>query len=158
MADPLSPPHGEAAARARRGALCPVPPPAAPRLEDLARDALDELYTALAGSPPRSLRGYRDGDDMMLVLRFTPLPDCGDAEPETMLDVSLIALLELVADIVGVRSGRPVAPANVSVCACSGLAVFAFRVLAQGQRDGRDDHGGGRRGASPLDGGLRLAG
>ena len=98
------------------------------QIEGVAVEVLEELYTALAGEAPRVVRAYRDSYALVLLLRFDAgiMRNRGEYELEPLIDISFMAMLEMVAEIVDERTGRPMAPGNLSVCADSGLAAFGF--------------------------------
>jgi hypothetical protein len=100
---------------------------------DLAREVLGELFAAHAGGAPRALRVYREADALMLLLRFDPaLAGAGaDAELEARMDASLMAMFEILTEVVSARGGREIVPGNLSVHAPTGLAVFALRVAGE---------------------------
>jgi len=129
------------------------------KVEGLAREALAGMFVALTGEPPRTLRTYGQGDALMLLLRFDPQLVGGgdDPEAEARMDTSLMAMLELIADVVSARSGCEVVPGNLSVCAHTGLAVFAMRLAGEeAERRCLRLAGDRRGGALPVEG-LRLA-
>jgi hypothetical protein len=72
----------------------------------------------------------------MLLLRFDPrLAGSGvDAELEARMDAALMAMCEMVTEVVSQRSGAEIVAGNLSVCATTGLAVFAMRVAGEEQR------------------------
>lgn len=120
------------------------------QVADLAREVLGGLFEAHVGAPPRALRVYRQGDALMLLLRFDPdLAGGGaDSELEARMDATLMAMFELVTEVVSARSGCDLEPGNLSVCAPTGLAVFALRVAGGEQRHGsclRVENGRARR-------------
>lgn len=102
-------------------------------------DVLRALFEGLTGAPPRTLRAYRDDDALLLLLRYDRAPTPATDPP---VEIALMALAQLVAEAVALRSGRAVATGGVSLCAPKGLAVLAFSVA--------DD--------PPCDVPLRLAG
>jgi hypothetical protein len=106
---------------------------------ELARDLLGELFAAHTGSAPRALRVYREADALMLLLRFDPaLAGAGaDAELESQMDASLMAMFEMVTEVVSARSGCELVPGNLSVHGPTGLAVFALRVAGEEARGPR---------------------
>jgi hypothetical protein len=103
---------------------------------DLARELLGQLFAVHAGEAARAVRVYRESDAVMLLLRFDPaLAGCGgDAELESRIEASLMAMCEMVTEVVSQRSGSEIVPGNLSVCAATGLAVFAMRVAGEEQR------------------------
>jgi hypothetical protein len=119
---------------------------------DLAREVLGELFAAHAGGAPRALRVYREADALMLLLRFDPaLAGAGaDAELEARMDASLMAMFEILTEVVSARGGREIVPGNLSVHAPTGLAVFALRVAGEEARGPclRVANGPGRGGVS----------
>jgi hypothetical protein len=129
------------------------------RVADLARQVLAELFAVHSGEPPRAVRVYRETDAVMLLLRFDPriAATGADAGLEAQMDVSLMAMFELLIEVASPRSGCEIVPGNLSVCASSGLAVFAMRVAAE--EAGRPCYRlaeGRRRGGLPSEG-SRLA-
>ena len=101
-----------------------------PSVEDAASDALDQLYTALAGEPPRALRAYRDDDALLLLLRF-------NRDLVGIEHVPLMAMPELVAQIVARRTSATLVPGDLSVSDGNGLAVFGFSVIEDAGGDDR---------------------
>jgi hypothetical protein len=102
-------------------------------------DVLRALFEGLTGTPPRSLRAYRDDDALLLLLRYERSPAAATDPP---VEIALMALAQLVAEAVTARTGRGIAAGGVSLCAPQGLAVLAFSVAED----------------PPCDAGLRLAG
>jgi hypothetical protein len=129
-------------------------------IDELASEVLHDLYVALTGDAPRSRRAYRENDALMLILRFDPtiLPGADGNELEPFAEACFMAILDIVAEVVSARSGREVTPGNLSVCAKSGLAVFAFSVLDDEPDARRGRPAVGRAALEKFDGGLRLAG
>ena len=121
------------------------------RVAELAREVLGDLFALHTGEPPRALREYRESDAVMLLLRFDPrLAGSGvDAELEARMDAALMAMCEMVTEVVSQHSGAEIVAGNLSVCATTGLAVFAMRVAGEEQRSPcyrvRDGRGRGRR-------------
>src|SRR5271155_864474 len=109
-------------------------------VDSLASEALASLYTAVAGETPRALRAYREDDALLLLLRFDPalLVDASGEHFEALIDVSFMAMPELIAEAVRQGTGRTLAPGNLSICSQRGLAVFTFSVL-EDDSDGDDD-------------------
>jgi hypothetical protein len=127
------------------------------RLDSLATSVLANLYTAVTGEAPRALRAYYDDDTMLLLLRFNPalLADPSGEHFEPLIDISFMAMPEMIAEAVREGTGRTLVPGNLSICAQRGLAVLAFSVLED------DDDGDSDPFTIPdsrSDGGLRRAG
>jgi hypothetical protein len=103
---------------------------------DLAREVLGRLFAVHAGEPARAVRVYRESDAVMLLLRFDPAlaGAGGDRDLESRMEASLMAMCEMVTEVVSERSGSEILPGNLSVCAATGLAVFAMRVAGEEQR------------------------
>ena len=120
-------------------------------VEGVASEILGTLYRGVVGEAPLALRAYRDDDAVMLLLRFDPalLENRGAAPIEPLIEISFLAMPELVADAVRERTGRTLIPGNLSVCADRGLAVFAFSVFDEDRVDPRYTYS--------LDSGLRIA-
>jgi hypothetical protein len=97
-------------------------------VDEIASQALGLLYTDVWGEEPLALRAHRDGDGLLLLLRFDPelMESAGGTSFEPLVDRSFIALPELVAEAVRVRTAQTLVPRNVNVSAERGLAVFAF--------------------------------
>jgi len=95
---------------------------------DLAGDVLTDLYRAVCGHPPKAVRAYHDDDALLLLLRFDPyeMTDVAPGGDEQLLAGAFIAMPGMVAAALEARTGRRLAPGNLSVCAERGLAVFAF--------------------------------
>ena len=74
------------------------------------------------------MRAHRDGDGLLLLLRFAPelMEIAGGPSFAPLVDRSFVALPELVAEAVRVRTAQTLVPRNVNVSAERGLAVFAF--------------------------------
>ena len=132
-------------------------------IDSLAGEALGNLYTAVTGEPPRRLHAYHDDDALLLLLRFDPalLADASGEQFEPLIDISFMAMPDLVAEAVTEATGRTLLPGNLSICPERGLAVFAFSLLD----DDDDSFGDGDPFvvSGPLwstpdddDGGLRL--
>jgi hypothetical protein len=102
-------------------------------LGELAREVLVDLYHALSGHSPESVRVYGENDALLLMLRFDPAELAGTDEVsfEPLIDTTFIALPSMIASAVARRAGRTLVPGNLSVCADRGLAVFAFSALEQ---------------------------
>jgi hypothetical protein len=101
-------------------------------LGGLAGEVLTDLYYALSGHSPRSVRVYGEADALLLLLRFDPAELAGSSESrfEPLTDTTFIALPSMIASAVQRRAGARLYPGNLSVCADRGLAVFAFSALA----------------------------
>ena len=97
----------------------------------LAGEALGNLYTAVTGEAPRRLHAYHDDDALLLLLRFDPalLADASGEQFEPLIDISFMAMPDLIAEAVTDATGRTLMPGNLSICPERGLAVFAFSVL-----------------------------
>lgn len=97
-------------------------------VDEIASQALGLLYTDVWGEEPLALRAHRDDDGLLLLLRFDPdlMERAGGTSLEPLVDRSFIALPELVAEAVRVRTCQTLVPRNVNVSAERGLAVFAF--------------------------------
>jgi hypothetical protein len=112
-------------------------------LGELARDVLIDLYHALCGHIPKSVRVYGEEDALLLLMRFDPaeLSDSSEIVFEPLVDTTFIALPSMIASAVQRRQGRTLYPGNLSVCADRGLAVFAFSALeaGSGARSGADE-------------------
>lgn len=113
---------------------------------------LATLYAGLAGSEPLSVRAYRDDDAILVLLRFDPLaPQIGrDPAPDPLMEVSMLAMPDLIVAAVLERTGERLLPGSLSVSVERGLAVFGFSVLDQDAPLVVEMFG--------LDGGIRLAG
>ncbi len=100
-------------------------------LGELARQVLVDLYSALSGHRPKSVRVYGENDALLLLMRFDPRELAGADEItfEPLIDTTFIALPSMIASAVARRAGRTLCPGNLSVCAERGLAVFAFSAL-----------------------------
>jgi hypothetical protein len=100
---------------------------------DLAHEILGQLFAVHAGEAARAVRAYRESDAVMLLLRFDPALTGagGDPELESRMEASLMAMWEMVTEVVAQRSGSEIVPGNLSVCAATGLAVFAMRVAGE---------------------------
>jgi len=132
----------------------------------VAGEVLGNLYTAVTGEAPRRLHAYRDEDALLLLLRFDPalLSDASGEQFEPLIDISFMAMPNLIAEAVTDATGRKLMPGNLSICAERGLAVFAFSVL-DGDDASLGDHDpfvmSGPLWSDPDDdddGGLRLVG
>ena len=133
------------------------------RVDSLATSVLRNLYTAVTGEAPRALRTYYDDDTLLLLLRFNPalLADPSGEHFEPLIDISFMAMPDLIAEAVHETNGRTLMPGNLSICPERGLAVFAFSVLDDNADDQRDDDPfvlSDSFWANSDDGGLRLAG
>jgi len=97
-------------------------------VDEIASQALESLYTDVWGEEPLALRAHRDEDGLLLLLRFDPelIQRAGGTPFGPLVDRSLMALPELVAEAVRVRTAQTLVPRNVNVSAERGLAVFAF--------------------------------
>jgi len=98
-----------------------------------ALDVLRALFEGLAGTPPRSLRAYRDDDALLLLLRYEPAPADAADHP---VEIALMALASLVAEGVAKRTGQALATGGVSLCPSQGLAVLAFSVDGTSREEG----------------------
>ena len=132
-------------------------------IDSLAGEVLGNLYTAVTGEPPRRLHAYQDDDALLLLLRFDPalLSEANGEQFEPLIDISFMAMPDLIAEAVTDATGRTLMPGNLSICAERGLAVFAFSVLDEDDDSLGDDDPFVMSG--PLwsdpdddDGGLRL--
>jgi hypothetical protein len=130
------------------------------QIEGVAVQVLEELYMALAGEAPRVVRAYRDSDALVLLLRFDAgiLRNRREYELEPLIDISFMAMLEMVAEIVAERTGRPMAQGNLSVCADSGLAAFGFTLPDERLETVTRPLMYRHVWSDSFDGGLRLAG
>lgn len=110
-------------------------------IDSVAGEVLGNLYTAVTGAEPRRLHAYQDDDALLLLLRFDPslLSDASGEQFEPLIDISFMAMPDLVAEAVTDATGRTVMPGNLSICAERGLAVFAFSVLDDDENLGDDD-------------------
>ena len=110
------------------------------RVDSLATSVLRNLYTAVTGEAPRALRTYYDDDTLLLLLRFNPalLADPSGEHFEPLIDISFMAMPEMIAEAVHEGTGRTLVPGNLSICAQRGLAVLAFSVL-EDDDDGDSD-------------------
>jgi hypothetical protein len=110
-------------------------------IDSVAGEALGNLYTAVTGAAPRRLRAYHEDDALLLLLRFDAslLSDAGGEQFEPLIDISFMAMPDMVAEAVHEATGRTLMPGNLSICAERGLAVFAFSVLEGDGDDSRDD-------------------
>jgi len=97
-------------------------------VDEIASQALGLLYEEVWGEEPLALRAHRDEDGLLLLLRFAPEPMeiAGGPASAPMADRSFMALPELVAEAVRVRTAQTLVPRNVNVSMERGLAVFAF--------------------------------
>jgi hypothetical protein len=104
-----------------------------------ARELLGQLFEAHTGTAPRALRVYREADALMLLLRFDPALAGGgaDAELSAQMDAALMAMFEMVTEVISARSGCELVPGNLSVHGPTGLAVFALRVAGEESRGPR---------------------
>lgn len=97
-------------------------------VDEVASQALESLYTEVWGEEPLALRAHREDDGLLLLLRFDPelMEGAGGTSADPSVDASFMALPELVAEAVRVRTARTLVPRNLNVSAERGLAVFAF--------------------------------
>ena len=97
-------------------------------VDEIASQALGLLYEEVWGEEPLALRAHRDEDGLLLLLRFAPEPMelAGGPSSAPVTDRSFMALPELVAEAVRVRTAETLVPRNVNVSVERGLAVFAF--------------------------------
>jgi len=115
----------------------PTHHPAEEPVDAVATSALATLYSAVTGERPRALRAYHQHDTLLMLLRFERARlDGASSCLEPLLDSSLMAMPELVAEAVHGRTGHVLVPGNLSISAEHGLAVFAFTI-------GADDRGRG---------------
>jgi hypothetical protein len=116
---------------------------AAEALGELAQEVLIDLYHALSGHAPKAVRVYGDGDALLLLLRFDPAELSGSDQTfnEPPLEATFAALPDIIASAVERRQGQALLAGDLSVCAERGLAVFAFRAVADGPavRRGKSD-------------------
>ena len=126
--------------------------PANDALDGAVAAALASLYTGLAGCEPVSVRAYRDDDAMLVLLRFDPLAldIARDRAFDPLIEVSMLALPDLVVAAVLERTGERLLPGSLSVSLERGLAVLGFSVLDEDAALVVEMFG--------LDSGLRLAG
>ena len=110
-------------------------------IDSLAGEVLGNLYTAVTGEPPRRLHAYQDDDALLLLLRFDPslLSEANGEQFEPLIDISFMAMPDLIAEAVTDATGRTLMPGNLSICAERGLAVFAFSVLDEHAESLGDD-------------------
>jgi hypothetical protein len=96
----------------------------------LACEVLADLYRAYCGTPPLAVRSYRDGEALLLLLRFEPGSFEDDAtDPGSLVGTALRAMPGMIASAVEARTGARLAPGELSVCSDRGLAVLAFTAL-----------------------------
>jgi hypothetical protein len=96
----------------------------------LACEVLADLYRAYCGTRPLAVRSYRDGEALLLLLRFEPDSFEDDATgPGSLVGTALRAMPGMIASAVEARTGARLAPGNLSVCTERGLAVLAFTAL-----------------------------
>jgi len=97
-------------------------------VDEVASQALESLYAEVWGEEPLALRAHREDDGLLLLLRFDPdlMEGAAGTSCEPSVDPSFMALPELVAEAVRVRTARTLVPRNLNVSAERGLAVFAF--------------------------------
>jgi hypothetical protein len=110
-------------------------------IDSVAGEALGNLYTAVTGEAPRRLRAYHEDDALLLLLRFDPalVAEASGEQFEPLIDISFMAMPDMVAEAVYEATGRTLLPGNLSICPERGLAVFAFSVLEENADDDRDD-------------------
>jgi hypothetical protein len=99
-------------------------------VDAVATSALATLYSAVTGERPRALRAYHEHDALLMLLRFDrrQLEGATGGRNEPLIDSSLMALPELVAEAVHDRTGHVLVPGNLSISVERGLAVFAFTI------------------------------
>jgi hypothetical protein len=121
-------------------------------IDAVAASVLETLYAGVFGQSPLALRAYGDEGSVLLLLRFkeSRLDDTSPTRVAPLIDISFMAMPELIAESVHELTGRTLVPGNLSVCAERGLAVFAFAVLDEARVDDRDE-------LFALGSGLRLA-
>jgi hypothetical protein len=109
-------------------------------LGELAREVLVDLYHALSGHTPTAVRVHGEGDALLLLLRFDPAELCGSDEifDEPVAQATFGPLPDMIASAVARRRGRVLVAGDLSVCAERGLAVFAFRAVAEAPAVRRD--------------------
>jgi hypothetical protein len=98
----------------------------------LAGEVLKDLYRAVCGHEPSTVRAYRDDDAILLLLRFDPAEHeyaQGEATLSPQLETAFLAMPGMIVSAVEARTGRRLAAGNLSVCAERGLAVLAFSAL-----------------------------
>jgi hypothetical protein len=101
----------------------------------LACEVLADLYRAYCGTRPLAVRSYRDGEALLLLLRFEPDSfdddddDAAAAGPGSLVGTALRAMPGMIASAVEARTGARLAPGNLSFCSERGLAVLAFTAL-----------------------------
>jgi hypothetical protein len=94
-----------------------------------AADALASLYAGIAGVPPVSVRAYQDDDAILVLMRFDPASaPTPNSEFDPPIEVSLLALPDLIAEAVLAETGRELLPGSLSVSVERGFAVLAFRL------------------------------
>jgi hypothetical protein len=100
-------------------------------VDEIASQALGSLYTDMSGEAPLALCAFRDGDALLLLLRFDRelLEGADETRFGPLSALSFMALPELVAEVVRLRASRTPVPGSLSVSEERGLAVFAFSVL-----------------------------
>ena len=104
-------------------------------LGGLAGEIASDLYLAVCGQRPKTIRAYHDDDALLLLLRFDPVEMAGGMALET----AFMAMPGMIASAVEARSGKRLAPGNLSVCPERGLAVFAFNAVEDAASDERSD-------------------
>jgi hypothetical protein len=95
---------------------------------EIASHTLESLYREVWAEEPLAVRAHRDDDGLLLLLRFDPelVDHAGGRSFEPSIDASFMALPELVAAAVRMRTAHTLVPRNVNVSVERGLAVFAF--------------------------------
>ena len=108
---------------------------------DLAGDVLADLYRGVCGHDAAAVRAYHDGEALLLLLRFDPdeMAEVTAADFDSELEGAFAAMPGMIVSAVEAGSGYRMRPANLSVCADRGLAVFAFSAV-----DETHDEDGGR--------------
>jgi hypothetical protein len=107
---------------------------------DLAGGVLAELYRAVCGHDAAAVRAYHDDEALLLLLRFDPdeMAEVVAADSDDELEGAFVAMPGMIVSAVEAGSGHRMRPANLSVCADRGLAVFAFSSLEDADDDGGD--------------------
>lgn len=97
-------------------------------VDEIASQTLESLYMEVWGEEPLAVRAHREDDGLLLLLRFDPelMEGAGGRSFEPAVDGSFMALPELVAEAVRMRTAQTLVPRNLNVSAERGLAVFAF--------------------------------
>ena len=104
-------------------------------LGGLAGEVASDLYFAVSGQRPKTIRAYHDDDALLLLVRFDP----AELADGTTLETAFMAMPGMIASAVEARCGQRLAPGNLSVCAERGLAVFAFNAAEQEAGDERSN-------------------